>query len=246
MQRIHKIRLDKLIAERNPMLSRSKIQELIIHGAVTVNGTVITSSSYFTDITALIELDVSLLRYVSRAGLKLDHALRLFKISVANRVCLDAGLSTGGFTDCLLQHGARKVYGVDIGTAQVNQKIANDSRVIVLENTDIRSVLLHELMDIITLDLSFISIIKVLEYVAKLLKPGGILITLIKPQFEVGFEAARASAGVIKDEKLQKVAVAEVIKTISAAGLEYKNMAESPLLGGSGNKEFLASFEKKL
>ncbi len=240
--RASKTRLDKLIAERNPALSRSKIQALVTQGAVMVNGTVITRSSYLVDFSAYIELDVSVLKFVSRAGLKLEHALGQFKITAADKICLDAGLSTGGFTDCLLQHGARKVYGVDVGTAQVDQKIANDPRVIVLENTDIRSVVLPELVDIITLDLSFISITKVVEHVAKLLKPGGTLIALIKPQFEVGFEEARSSVGVIKDKKLQQATITNVIKVISAAGFEYKNMTESPILGGSGNKEFLAYF----
>lgn len=242
----NKKRLDKLIAERYPALSRSKIQELITQGAVTVNGAIISRSNYLVDDTVTIELDLTSLKYVSRAGLKLEHALQEFNISVKDKVCLDAGLSTGGFADCLLQHGARKVYGVDVGTAQIDARIAHDPRLIVMENTDIRLVQLPEQVDIVTLDLSFISLTKVIEPVAKLIKPSGILITLIKPQFEVGLEAARAASGVIKDPKLQQEAINNVIQAVKTVGFEYKSITESPILGGSGNKEFLAYFVKKL
>jgi 23S rRNA (cytidine1920-2'-O)/16S rRNA (cytidine1409-2'-O)-methyltransferase len=263
----NKTRLDKVIGQRYPALSRSKIQELITQGAVTVNGTIITRSNFLVLDSATIELDTTFLKYVSRAGLKLEYALQHFNICVKDLICLDAGLSTGGFTDCLLQHGARKVYGVDVGTAQVDPKIAQDPRVVIMENTDIRNIItpasekfprpltlsevegskrLPELVDIITLDLSFISITKVIEHVTDLIKPGGILITLIKPQFEVGREAAHAASGVIKDNDLQQATVQSVIKSIESAGFDYKNLTESPILGGSGNKEFLAYFVKKL
>lgn len=239
------IRLDKLIAERYPALSRSKIQELITQGAVAVSGAIITRASYLTSEDASIKVDLSSLKYVSRAGLKLEHALKEFNISVAAKMCLDAGLSTGGFTDCLLQHSAAKVYGVDVGTAQVDPKIAHDQRVIVLENTDIRLVKLPELVDVVTLDLSFISLTKVIEHVAKLVKPGGILIALIKPQFEVGPQAARKFSGVITDAVLQQTAVDSVVQAVKIAGFEYKNITESPILGGSGNKEFLVYWSAK-
>lgn len=239
------IRLDKLIAERHTALSRSKIQELIAGGAVTVNGIVATKPGLLVDTQALITIDQSQLRYVSRAGLKLEHVLKECTISVKDKVCLDAGLSTGGFTDCLLQHGAAKVYGIDVGTAQVDARIAQNPRVVVLEKTDIRTVMVPELLDIITLDLAFISLTKVIQHVAALLKPDGTLITLIKPQFEVGREAARASSGVIKDQDVQQAAVQHVINATIAVGFEYKNLIESPILGGSGNKEFLAYFLKK-
>jgi 23S rRNA (cytidine1920-2'-O)/16S rRNA (cytidine1409-2'-O)-methyltransferase len=160
----NKTRLDKFIAERYPALSRSKIQELITQGAVTVNGTVITRSNFLTEDQATLEVDTAMLKYVSRAGFKLEHALREFKLSVSDLVCLDAGLSTGGFTDCLLQSGARKVYGVDVGTAQVDQKIAQDPRVVIMENTDIRKVPpLTDTIDLLTLDLSFISLTKIIK-----------------------------------------------------------------------------------
>jgi len=266
----NKTRLDKFIAERYPALSRSKIQELITQGVVTVNGTVITRSNFLTEDQAALEVDTAMLKYVSRAGFKLEHALREFKLSVNDHVCLDAGLSTGGFTDCLLQHGARKVYGVDVGTAQVDQKIAQDSRVVIMENTDIRNILpptstfnentpqpltlskvegskrLQELVDILTLDLSFISLAKIIEQAAPLLKPGGILITLIKPQFEVGFELANKFKGIITDPEVQQQTVDTVIQAITSVGFDFKKLTESPILGGSGNKEFLAYFVKKL
>lgn len=241
---MRKKRLDKVLQARYPEISRSKIQELIAQGAATVSGTVVTQLSALVDEDVLIELDTSGLKYVSRAGFKLEHALRVFNVSVQDHVCLDAGLSTGGFTDCLLQHGARRVYGIDIGTSQVAEKILKDSRVKVLENTDIRSVKLPELVDIVTLDLSFISLAKVIKEVAPLLKNGGVLITLIKPQFEVGAEVARAASGIIKKADVQKNAVFNATQAIKQAGFDLKNVTESPILGGSGNKEFLAHFIK--
>lgn len=239
------VRLDKLVQARHPELSRSKIQELIAAGAVTANGTPITRASTLIAPTAEISVDTALLKYVSRAGFKLEHALKTFNICVQEKICLDVGLSTGGFTDCLLQHGAAKVYGVDVGTAQVAAKIASDPRVVVLENTDIRKVpALPENIDIITLDLSFISLTKVITHVAQLLQPGKILITLIKPQFEVGLEIAHKYQGIIKDAAIQQAVVKTVIEDIVKAGFELGGVTESPILGGSGNKEFLAIFIK--
>ncbi len=239
-------RLDLQLKEWHQELSRSQIQELITIGAVTVNGRVITQSSFLVKNDALITVDKRRLTYVSRAGLKLEHALQTFSIVVKDLVCLDAGLSTGGFTDCLLRHGAQKVYGIDVGTAQVDPKIAGDNRVIVMENTDIRRVpVIPDIIDCVTLDLSFISIIKVIYEVARLVKPGGMLIVLIKPQFEVGLEIARRHKGVILDGQIHKAITESVIKNVESAGFECRSLIESLITGGSGNKEFLAYFVKK-
>jgi len=241
-----KKRLDKILQARYPSVSRSKMQELIAHGAVTVDGQVITQASLLIPEDSAIQVDFSALKYVSRAGFKLEHALQAFNVSVKDLVCLDAGLSTGGFTDCLLQHGARKVYGIDVGTAQIHPKIACDPRVIVMENTDIRAVpVLADIIDCMTLDLSFISLTKIIAEAAHLLKSGGTLITLIKPQFEVGLQIAQRYQGVIKDADIQQEAVATVTQAIKNAGFELISVTESPILGGSGNKEFLAYFIKK-
>ena len=239
------MRLDKVLAERYPNLSRSKIQQLIVGGGVTIDGTVVTRAGCDVPGHAHIELDRSILRYVSRAGLKLEHALKTFTVSVSGAICLDAGLSTGGFTDCLLHHGAVKVYGVDVGTAQVAPVIAHDLRVTVMEKTDIRTLdMLPESIDVITLDLSFISLTLVAKAVAGMLVPGGRAITLIKPQFEVGLEAARAARGVIHDPALQQQAVDTVVRAFNVAGFVHHGTTPSPILGGSGNKEFLAYFTK--
>ncbi len=242
---VHKIRLDKLIQARYPSLSRSKIQELIEQGSVILQGKICTQSSLLAPFDCSIEINLAALKFVARSGLKLEHALKEFNILVKDLVCLDAGLSTGGFTDCLLYYGACKVYGIDVGTAQVHPKISTDIRVVVMENTDIRQVpVLADIIDCMTLDLSFISLTKVMIQAAQLLKPGGILIALIKPQFEVGLEIAQRYQGVIKDSAIQQKAVISVCDAIQTIGFELKGVTESPILGGSGNKEFLAYFVK--
>jgi 23S rRNA (cytidine1920-2'-O)/16S rRNA (cytidine1409-2'-O)-methyltransferase len=157
-------------------------------------------------------------------------------------VCLDAGLSTGGFTDCLLQEGARKVYGVDVGYGQVHEKIRNDPRVIVMEKTNLRYVEgLPELVDIVTLDVSFISVLKIIERVKSLLKHQGKLIVLIKPQFEAGKQDI-GRGGIVKDADVHERVTKSVIEGIVKEGFSFQGIIESPILGAEGNKEFLAYF----
>ena len=171
-----KKRLDLIVHERYKNYSRTQIKAWIEQGKVKVDGIVINKPGVMVEEDAHIELEFAEPKYVSRAGYKLEKALQHFGINVDNLVALDAGISTGGFTDCLLQHGAKKVYGIEVGSGQTHPKIAHDKRVILLENTNLRTLTsVGELVDLITLDLSFISLLKVMDAVCKLLKPNGSL-----------------------------------------------------------------------
>ncbi len=241
-----KKRLDLLLQERMPKYSRRQIQSWIMQGKVTVDDKVNTKAGTLIDEEeAVISLDAEEPPYVSRAGLKLEKVLNEFSIDVAGLVVLDAGISTGGFTDCLLQRGAKKVYGVDVGYGQLHEKIRNDSRLVLLERTNLRELQgVGEKVDLITLDLSFISVLKVMNAVLKLLKKKGKLIVLIKPQFEAGkYEVS--SGGIVKSEKVRQVIVEHVVNGIKAHGFTLKGLTESPILGAKGNKEFLAYFERE-
>lgn len=238
-----KKRLDTQIQQLYPSYSRSYVQSLIMQGKVHVDGTVVTKSGALVTPENLIEIIGEMKApFVSRAGLKLEHALTTFAIDVQGKIALDAGISTGGFTDCLLQHGIAKVYGVDVGYGQLHEKIRNDPRVVVMERTNLRHLRdVGEQVDIVTLDLSFISLIKVMDAVAALLKPGGILITLIKPQFEAGKEAV-GKGGIVKDPKVHEEVVERVTTGIASYGFTLQGVTTSPIEGTQGNKEFLASF----
>lgn len=240
-----KKRLDLLLLEKNPNLSRNQIQSFIMQGKVKLEGKVLNKPGTILDVNSDIILDADEPKYVGRAGFKLERALEYFNIDVKDLVVLDAGLSTGGFTDCLLQQGAKKVYGVDVGTAQVHERIARDERVVVMEQTNLRHLQdLPELVDLVTLDLSFISILKVMPAVSKLIKEDGKIITLIKPQFEADKKDVKRG-GVVKDEKIHEGVIEKIKNGMQEFGFEMKDVIESPILGAtSGNKEFLALFEK--
>lgn len=202
--------------------------------------------------TATIVITAEQPKYVCRAGLKLEAALHHFHIDPTGFTALDSGLSTGGFTDCLLQHGASKVYGVDVGYGQVAEKIRQDPRVIVMERTNLRHVRRKdfplentEFMDIATLDLSFISVLKVRECVSDLLRPDGHLIVLIKPQFEAGKKQV-GTGGVVKDPEVHAEVVKNVISGWEDVGFQCEGYIESPIKGAtSGNTEFLAYFVRR-
>lgn len=239
-----KKRLDELLAAQYQHYTRTQLQSWIMQGKVTVNGTVVSKSGTAVAEDALIALSVEEPRYVSRAGYKLEKALASFQLSVVDMVVLDAGLSTGGFTDCLLQHGAARVYGVDVGYGQVHEKIARDPRVVVMERTNVRTLAgLPELVDLVTLDLSFISVTKVLDAVIPCIKPQGGLVILIKPQFEAGKEQV-GKGGIVKDPAVHAAVIEQVVAALRAHGCEHQGTIESPLLGATGNKEFLAYFKK--
>jgi 23S rRNA (cytidine1920-2'-O)/16S rRNA (cytidine1409-2'-O)-methyltransferase len=241
-----KKRLDAVVAKHHPSLSRNQIQEFISEGKVTVDARVITRPGVKILVDAVIELKADPPKYVSRAGFKLEAALEHFKVDVSNLVVLDAGISTGGFTDCLLQNGAKKVYGVDVGEGQVNEKIAGDTRVELLENTNVRHLeKLPEKVDLVTLDLSFISLLKVMPSVKKLLKSDGKIIALIKPQFEVEREDIRRG-GVVEDPAVHQRVLEKVEKEMTELGFTMVGHIESPIVGqASGNIEFLGYFVQK-
>ncbi|MCL4361180.1 TlyA family RNA methyltransferase [Candidatus Dependentiae bacterium] len=239
-----KKRLDILVQEKYPQYSRTQIQSFIMQNKVSVDGHVINKPGQVIDAQVEITLNVEQPRFVSRAGLKLQEALDHFNIDVKGLVVLDAGLSTGGFADCLLQAGASKIYGVDVGYGQVHEKIRHDSRVVILEKTNLRNLKdVGEKVDLVTLDLSFISILKVMDAVKSVLKHHGQLITLIKPQFEAGKNEV-GKGGIIRDPILHKIIVNNVTSQIVQHGFELIGVIESPILGSTGNKEFLAYFKR--
>ncbi|MDZ4151689.1 TlyA family RNA methyltransferase [Methylicorpusculum sp.] len=242
-----KKRLDLILQERYPQYSRQQLQSWIMQGNVTIAGTVVTKAGQSVPVDADIVLAVQEPKFVGRAGFKLEKALDHFALDVSDLVALDAGLSTGGFTDCLLQLGAKKVYGVDVGYGQVHEKIRNDSRVVVRERTNLRTLTVAELgesVDLVTLDLSFISLLKVMDAVCALLKEGGRLVTLIKPQFEAGKEQV-GRGGIVKDPAVHEQVIRTVTEGIQGCGFDCKGVVESPITGADGNKEFLAYFIKK-
>lgn len=240
-----KLRLDQRVQQLYPQLSRAQIQSFIMQGKILVENHPVTKPGTLIDVALPITLLQQEPKYVSRAGYKLERALQYFNIDVKDKVVLDAGLSTGGFTDCLLQHGAAKIYGIDVGYGQVHEKIQHDPRVVVMERTNLRHVTqLSELVDIATLDLSFISVIKVMDVVGNLLKPQGQLIVLIKPQFEAE-RGQVGKKGVIKDAKIHEEIVKKVVNAIEQQHFICKGVIESPIVGAQGNKEFLGYFIKE-
>lgn len=237
MQR--KIRLDQLVHERMPQYSRRQIQSWIMQGRVSVDGHVMNKAGAQVSDQAEIVVDAQEPKFVSRAGFKLEKALDHFGIDVNGLVVLDAGLSTGGFTDCLLSRGAARVYGVDVGYGQVHEKIRNDPRVIVMERTNLRDLRdIGQKVDLVTLDLSFISLLKVLDAVSAILKDDGALVALIKPQFEAQrHEVGRG--GIIKDPAVHKAVIERVTQGLQGYGFTIHGVIESPIEGSMGNKEFL-------
>ncbi len=237
-------RLDVVIHKRRPDLSRSLIQSWIRNGLVSIAGKIITKPGLLVDQAVAFTLQLDQPEYVSRSGAKLNQALNHFQLDVTGLTVLDIGLSTGGFTDCLLQHNAAKVFGVDVGTGQVHSKIAADSRVVVMEKTDIRDCLGKiEPVDFITIDVSFISVVKIIDVVSRLLKSQGKMVILIKPQFET-VQKAIARGGIVKNNVARKEICQNVITAIEHAGFKLQGCIESLTIGGDGNIEFLASFSK--
>ena len=237
-----KDRADKILAEKGLASTRSQAKSLIENGDVTVNGIVIKKAGEIIDPSDDIVVNSQL--FVGRGALKLEKALAEFKVSSLDKVFLDVGASTGGFTEVLLNHGARKVYAIDVGHDQLAPKLRTDARVVNMEGTNVRELVeLPELADGAVMDLSFISITKVLDNVKALLKPQGSLIALIKPQFEAGRERLPKD-GVIKDPKVQNAVLEEVNAFAVANGWILKGTIDSPIEGKAGNKEFLSWFVK--
>lgn len=237
-----KDRADKILADKGLVASRSQAKSLIENGDVSVNGVVIKKAGEIIDSEALIEVNTKL--FVGRGAIKLEKALSEFKVTVKNKVFLDVGASTGGFTEVLLDNGASKVYAIDVGHDQLAQKLREDSRVINMEDTNIRELnSLPELADGAVMDLSFISITKVLDAVKNLLKPGADLVALVKPQFEAGRDRLPKD-NVIKDPAVQKEVLDEVVAFAITHGWIHHQTIDSPIEGKSGNKEFLSWFTR--
>lgn len=242
-----KARLDKLILERGLAPSREKARALIMAGQVVVDDHVADKAGQMVLVDAEIRLKGETLPFVSRGGLKLQRALDEFAVDVTGFAVLDVGASTGGFTDCLLQRGARRVFAVDVGYGQLAWKLRTDERVMNLEKTNIRYLTpdkLPEVPDMAVIDASFISLDKVLPNVFSLIRENGLIIALIKPQFEVG-RGEVGKGGVVRDEKKHRE-VTESIRTLAESlGLEVRGVTESPILGPKGNREFLIYMKKR-
>ena len=239
-----KQRLDTLLVDLGLCASRQQAQRLIQAGEVTVNQHKIDKVGTEVDITAQIQVKERP-PFVSRGGEKLAKALQFFAISVADRICLDGGISTGGFTDCLLQAGAKQVYGVDVGYGQVDWKIRSDERVILKERTNLRQLQPEELYaenaifpDLIVVDVSFISLAKILPAVWQLTQAPREAVLLVKPQFEVG-KSRIGKKGVVRDPDDQADAIFNVMKGALELGWKYKGLTWSPITGPAGNIEYL-------
>ena len=240
------MRLDVYLTENKICKSRAAAQSLIKNGGVTLNGKAVTKNSIEVsenDIVSVIEQKQ--LKYVGRGGLKLERALELWRFDLNGALCIDIGASTGGFTDCMLQNGARKVYAVDVGRDQLDGKLRADSRVVSLEQTDIRDFSLpeNEQADFIGTDVSFISLKMIFPHIYRLLKSGGYAVTLIKPQFEAGRKNL-SKKGIVRDEKVRLSIVENIKNCALQCGFEIIGTEVSPITGGDGNTEYLLALRK--
>ncbi len=247
-----KERLDKLLVDNGYFDTKSKAQASIMAGDVKIDGEKITKAGFQLEINDKTIVEVKTMPFVSRGGFKLDKAIKSFGIDLSQKICLDAGASTGGFTDCMLQNGAKKVYSVDVGYGQLAWKLRNNPNVKVLERINIRSCTISEIYSeseekasFCAMDLSFISITKVLENIKKLLQDENIeIVSLIKPQFEAGKEQVGKN-GVVKDPTVHKEVINTVIQYANSLGLNIKGLDYSPIKGPAGNIEYLIYFSNK-
>jgi len=241
-------RIDKLLVERGLADSRTKAQAMVMAGVVLVDEQRVEKPSHQFDTNSAIRIkggDDPTSRYVGRGGLKLEAALREFQIDVNGLNCLDVGASTGGFTDCLLQHGARKVFAIDVGHNQIDWRLRNDPRVEVREGVNARYLMradFVETFDLATIDVAFISATMILPAVVPLLKEGGRIVTLIKPQFEVG-KGEVGKGGIVTDPDKHRRVIEEVNRVAENQGMKVGGVIESPIHGADGNVEFLARYE---
>jgi 23S rRNA (cytidine1920-2'-O)/16S rRNA (cytidine1409-2'-O)-methyltransferase len=241
-------RIDKLLVERGLADSRTKAQAMVMAGVVLVDEQRVEKPSHQFDPNSSIRIkgsDDPTARYVGRGGLKLEAALREFQINVAGFQCLDVGASTGGFTDCLLQHGARAVVAIDVGHNQIDWSLRNDPCVEVREGVNARYLQpadFPQQFELAVMDVSFISATKVLPAIVPLIVPGGSIITLIKPQFEVG-RGEVGGGGIVRDPGKRQRVIEEVNKAARELGLEVIKVIESPITGADGNVEYLAFYK---
>ena len=239
-----KIRLDQLIVARGLAASRERAQALVIGNHVTVNGVAVTKAGTQVDDTADVQLKTPDHPWVSRGGLKLVRALEAFAIDVTGALALDIGASTGGFTDVLLHHGAARVVAIDVGHNQIDYKLRQDPRVVVREGVNARYLTPADLpedarlFDIVTMDVSFISLALILPVVPQLLKPTGRVVALVKPQFEAGREDV-GKGGIVRDPEIHQRVIADVTRAAAEVGLNRLGLEPSPIEGAEGNREFL-------
>ena len=245
---IQRERLDKLLVDRGLTASRERARALILAGQVVVGEHAVDKAGTKVEVDAAIRVKGDNLPYVSRGGVKLAHALEVFAVAVAGRTAIDVGASTGGFTDCLLQRGAAKVFAVDVGYGQLAWKLRDDPRVVCLERTNIRQLAPETLgvsPDLAVIDASFISLDKVLPPTLALLAPTAEVVALIKPQFEVG-RGQVGKGGIVRDPE-QHASVIERVRTeAEALGCTVLGVTDSPLLGQKGNREFLIHLRREV
>ncbi len=235
-----KERIDKLLVNKGLAESREKAQALIMAGEVLVGTQKIEKPSSKVDSHAEITVKGKPFPFVSRGGIKLDFALNHFSVDVKDKLVMDVGSSTGGFSDCLLQRGAQKVYAIDVGYGQLAWKLQKDNRVIAIERQNVRYLTkehVPEMVDLITIDVSFISLKKVIPQVINFLQEHGEILCLVKPQFEVG-KGEVGKKGIVKETEKHKRVVKEIETFSQNSGLQPKGSVESPILGAKGNKEF--------
>jgi len=243
---VKKKRLDLLLLDSGLVSSRERGKSLIMSGSVLVNNIPISKPGTMIPVDSELRLKGDDIPYVSRGGLKLEKTLVSLDINVRRKVCMDIGASTGGFTDCLLQQGAKHVFTVDVGYGQLAWKLRNDPRVTVFERTNIRRMSENALpfpVDLITIDVSFISLKIVVPAAIKFAKKNAILLPLIKPQFEVG-KGKVGKGGIVKDEALHREVISDLADFFETLGLQCSDAVESPILGAKGNREFFIALKK--
>ncbi|MBR5579645.1 MAG: TlyA family RNA methyltransferase [Lachnospiraceae bacterium] len=242
-----KERLDVLLVSGGYAQSREKAKAIIMSGNVFVNGQREDKAGTTFDPTKVkIEVKGQTLKYVSRGGLKLEKAMNAFAIQLANKVCMDIGASTGGFTDCMLQNGAVKVYSVDVGHGQLDWKLRNDERVVCMEKTNFRYLMpedIEDKLDFASVDVSFISLSKILLPAGRILKDRGEMVCLIKPQFEAGKEKV-GKKGVVREKKVHHEVIEKIFVLADIAGFRVLNLEHSPIKGPEGNIEYLIHIKK--
>lgn len=239
------MRLDQYLVEKNFFDSRNKAKTAIEESKISVNGKIISKGSYDVLDTDNVEIVGEVCPYVSRGGYKLNAAIKSFFLDFKDKVIVDIGASTGGFTDCALQNGAKKVYSIDVGTNQLANKLREDKRVISLEQTNIADIpYFPEKIDFFVMDVSFVSIEFLMKDIAKFITDDNKLVCLIKPQFEVG--KVHMKNGIVKDRTTHIHVIENIIEDLKQYGLSISKLIPSPILGGSGNKEFLCLIERNV
>lgn len=239
-------RLDKIILQRGLVSTRVRCEQIIQESGVLVNGKLISKPGKKFPIDCQIELLSEEIPWVSRGALKLEEARKHWDVDFQNKTVLDVGASTGGFTEVALENGASKVYCVDVGVNQLHERIKTNSKVVNLEKTHVRELtnkLIPELVDIIVIDVSFISLEKIFPFIHSFLKDTGIVISLVKPQFEVGKENI-GKGGIVKNKQLYPEVIRKITELAKINQLNYIEHIESPILGGDGNREFLMLLKK--